>query len=292
MSVFNAGAGLAPCMQSILGQQGVDLELIAIDDGSTDGSGAALDAYAQRDARVRVLHQENRGLTKSLIRGCAQARGDFIARHDAEDISLPGRLRAQCDYLRAHPDVPAVASGLRFTGPGGEWIYDFVPDERIQVDIAGTSVALPPLACATFRRDVYLRTGGFRETFVVAQDVDMWLRLLECGPCAGLREVHYEAALTRGGISSLRRGEQLRMAALALACARRRREGGDESELLAAYRPGPRQAASGPRERAAFHYFVGSCLHQRDPEAARRYYRLAMRDNPWHLKALVRSLFT
>ena len=112
ISVFNAGALLPQAMRSVLDQEGVDFEIVVVDDGSTDGSGEALDRYAREDPRVRVLHQENAGLTKALIRGCSQARGELIARQDVDDVSLPGRLEKQARLLRSDPSLAMVSSGV------------------------------------------------------------------------------------------------------------------------------------------------------------------------------------
>ena len=77
MSVYNGASHLRASIDSILQQDGVDFEFIIVDDGSTDESPSILDDYAARDARIRLIHQENQGLTKALIRGCAEARGKF-----------------------------------------------------------------------------------------------------------------------------------------------------------------------------------------------------------------------
>src|SRR5262245_6785124 len=92
MSVYNGASNLPATINSILSQEGVALEFIVVNDGSTDKTGEILDDYARRDNRVRVIHQKNTGLTRGLIRGCDAARGEFIARQDAGDISLPERL--------------------------------------------------------------------------------------------------------------------------------------------------------------------------------------------------------
>src|SRR5258708_9087954 len=101
MGVYNAGGTLRETLDSILTQEEADFELIAVDDGSTDGCGALLDEYAARDRRLRVLHQDNRGLTRSLITGCAAAAGRFIARQDAGDLSPPRRFTM---HQRLPPD--------------------------------------------------------------------------------------------------------------------------------------------------------------------------------------------
>jgi glycosyltransferase involved in cell wall biosynthesis len=104
MSVYNGVNRLHETMESILSQEGVSLEFIVIDDGSKDGSDVVLDNYARHDARVRIVHQENQGLTRALIRGCEAARGKYIARQDAGDISLPNRLRLQKAVLDQQED--------------------------------------------------------------------------------------------------------------------------------------------------------------------------------------------
>jgi glycosyltransferase involved in cell wall biosynthesis len=291
MAVYNGAKNLSQTLDSVLDQKDCAVEFIVIDDGSTDGSGAILDQYAARDSRLRVIHQENAGLTRSLIRGCAVARGEFIARQDADDISMPGRFKEQSDFLRAHPDAVLVASGVRFVAPGGEWMFDVAAPAEVSIDLQQQRVELPPLVATCFRRDAYVSVGGFRLEFAVAQDSDLWLRLLHAGACLGLARVHYQATMTLGGISSQRRNEQLRLAALAVECARLRQSGQDDAPLLASYVPGPRRKTiAGPREHAAFHYFIGSCLRGHDPAAAKRYFALALRDNPLHFKALLRRI--
>jgi len=292
MSVYNGAPGLRATLDSVLGQQGCDFELVVVNDGSVDESPAILEGYAAADSRVRIIHQENAGLTRALIRGCASARGEFIVRQDADDLSLPGRLREQCAFLAAHPEVVAVASAIRFVAPGGEWLYDMQPPEVIDPLLDADSIRLPPMVVTAFRRDAYLKAGGFRETFTVAQDVDMWLRLLELGPCRGLPEAHYQARMTEDGITSRRRDEQVRLCRLAIECARERRAGRSDAVLLRSFVATPTHKRRGrTRTRAAFLYFIGSVLREREPAAAQRYFRMALRDNPLHLKAFMRSLF-
>src|SRR2546422_11093904 len=87
LGVYNGAALLNETIESVLRQEGVKLELIAIDDGSTDDTADILTGYAARDSRVKVIHQENQGLTRALIRGCWYARGKYIARQDAGEVS-------------------------------------------------------------------------------------------------------------------------------------------------------------------------------------------------------------
>jgi len=118
--VFNPGPLLAPALESLLGQTFSDVELIAVDDGSTDGSRDILDAFANRDSRVRViLHPENRRTPTARNTGIAAARGTFIAFHNHDDRAEPTRLERQVEFLRQHPGHGAVASAVDFSDPLG-----------------------------------------------------------------------------------------------------------------------------------------------------------------------------
>src|SRR5262245_39044227 len=117
MSVYNGASHLAATLDSVLSQEGVELEFIVVNDGSTDKAGEILDDYARRDDRVRVIHQRNTGLTYALIRGCAAATGEFIARQDAGDVSLAGRLASQLDVFKKNTKVVMTSCGSRFIGP-------------------------------------------------------------------------------------------------------------------------------------------------------------------------------
>jgi len=83
--VYNAGEYLSQCVESILGQTQKNIEIILVDDGSTDGSGKALDAYAGRDPRVRVIHKENGGLVSAWSAGAEASHGDYLCFVDSDD---------------------------------------------------------------------------------------------------------------------------------------------------------------------------------------------------------------
>jgi glycosyltransferase involved in cell wall biosynthesis len=109
LPVYNGEAYLRPAIDSLLRQTFRDFELLIIDDGSTDGSAAIVASYA--DERIRFQRNaRNFGLIATLNKGFELARGEFIARMDCDDISLPHRLERQLDYLACHPDVALVGS--------------------------------------------------------------------------------------------------------------------------------------------------------------------------------------
>ncbi len=298
MSVFNGAQTLAGTLASILDQQGCLFEFIVVNDGSTDATPAILDAWATRDSRLRVIHQsKNTGLTASLVRGCAQAQGEFIARQDCGDVSLSGRLERQCRFLRNHAEAVMVACAVRFVGPGHEPLFVTSSigndlHEGLSVLDAGRIKGPPHHGGTMFTRSAYLRAGAYRPFFTVAQDIDLWLRLRELGPCFGEAEIGYEARLESGSISARRRADQFRFAALAVECAKRRMQGLDDNALVFAPAPLPTRAARHNErvERAKFLYFIASCLRRTDPAAAKHYYWKAFREHPLLAKSLLRFL--
>src|SRR5687768_7077362 len=109
MPVFNGERFVASAIRSILDQTFRDFEFIIVDDGSTDQTSGIVRSYAGRDARIRVVRNDpNLGFGAALNIGCRLARGMFVARMDADDVSAPTRFAAQLDFLKNHPDVAAV----------------------------------------------------------------------------------------------------------------------------------------------------------------------------------------
>jgi glycosyltransferase involved in cell wall biosynthesis len=111
MPAYNCADTVAVAANSILTQTFEDFEFIIVDDGSTDETGRILDGIAARDPRVRVLHNPHSGIVGALNAGLAECRGEFIARMDADDVSLPRRLARQIDFMRSAPTVAVCGAG-------------------------------------------------------------------------------------------------------------------------------------------------------------------------------------
>lgn len=306
MAVHNGGDQLAATLASVLTQDDAHLEFIVVDDGSTDGTGDELARWASAEPRLRVFANEaNLGLTRSLIRGCAEARGDYIARQDCGDRSLPGRLSRQLRWLADHPDAALVSCNTRVLGLYGEVIFEKrLSTAQLRASL-GTAVqerfAGPSHhGSVMMRTAAYQRVGGYRLPFVVAQDLDLWLRLAEVGDVGVVDFFGYEADASPAGISAQRLARQRDLAALAAELAMARRAGVGEQELLARHagksHRNDRGGAGGSSDyRYAAHlYFLGRCVRQQHPDLARRYFRAGIARCPWHLRSwfgLATSLF-
>jgi glycosyltransferase involved in cell wall biosynthesis len=297
MAVYNGGPSLPKTMDSVLSQEYVSVEFVVVNDGSTDETSTILDHYAGLDSRVRILHRENQGLTKSLIEGCRVARGKYIARQDAGDVSLAGRLHKQLDEISAHTDVSAVSGGTRFIGPERELLYEVVPANsdlttrlmELELDkIEGPSMH----GCTMFSREKYEVVGGYRSAFYFAQDLDLWIRLAEVGKHFAINDVVYEASLTISAISSSYRKQQLELTRLILESARLRRRGASDVQVLQTARTIRSSVKSTPGRlaRANALYFIGACLRQRSSPDASRYFQQAFLTNPLHLKSALRLM--
>jgi glycosyltransferase involved in cell wall biosynthesis len=283
MAVYNGSSRLRETLASIAAQTEPDFELIVVDDGSTDDTPHILASFP--DPRLRVITQPNAGLTRALIRGCAEARADAIARHDSGDRSHPDRFRRQLALLDQHV---LVAAATRMRGPAAEELYISRGDgdevrRSLLHDPAARIHGIPHHASSMFRREDYLAAGGYREAFRFAQDLDLWIRLASGGPIAIVDEVLYEATLEPSSISSIHRREQEELTRLAVAL----RDSGDDAEpalLAEAARVLPSRKAS-KRDEAAGLYFIAKCLRRQHDRSWRRYLLRALARNPLHLRS-------
>jgi glycosyltransferase involved in cell wall biosynthesis len=177
MAVYNGERYLREAIDSVFAQTFADFELLIINDGSTDGTAAILEDYD--DPRTRVVsHGKNIGLTRSLNEGLHLARGKYVARMDADDVSLPERLRLQARYLDEHPDVGLLSTAYEIVDDDGTSLeivsYRWGP-EAIYYQLQFCNFTVGP--DTMFRTDLALKIGGYDETCKRAQDYDLWSRL-------------------------------------------------------------------------------------------------------------------
>lgn len=182
MGVFNSEKTLVTAIESVLSQTYRNWEFIICDDGSSDGSSQILAEYQQRNSRIRVLRNENNiGLAASLNRCLAFVNGEYIARMDSDDISLPDRFKRQVDYLETHPKSAVVGTYMQAFNDNG--FFEII--KNVQTP---TRCDLPkgnPFAHATImiRTEVLRALNGYHVPKYTerTEDVDLWYRLFAAG---------------------------------------------------------------------------------------------------------------
>jgi glycosyltransferase involved in cell wall biosynthesis len=193
MPVYNTGRFVGRAIQSILDQTLGDLELIIVDDGSTDNSLHVIQSYARLDRRIRYVSRENRGITASRNEALAMATGQYLANIDSDDITRPERLSRQANYLDEHPECVLVCCRMQMIDPDGDPICTINLEsthEEIDAIFMGRPGYFIPVSMMV-RRDVLIEIGGFCEQFALAEDRDLCLRLAERGRLANIPEVLY-----------------------------------------------------------------------------------------------------
>lgn len=225
MPVYDAEAYLKQALESILEQAFGDWELIAIDDGSRDGSRSILDHFAATDPRIKLLsNTTNLGIVETLNRGWREARGQYIARLDADDVALPNRLSRQVEFLDEHPAVALVGSAaIRIDSDGRHLSIAQVPTSN-----RGIKATLPRHNCfnhpsVMLKRAALEAVGGYR--FDHVEDYDLWLRLSERFDLANLTEPLILYRIHAGQVSLRALEEQVCRALAVRVAARRRRAG-------------------------------------------------------------------
>ncbi len=184
MSVYNGETHLAEAIESILGQTFWNFEFIIINDGSTDATRSILNRYERNEKRISVYHQENRGLIASLNRGLGLAKGKYVARMDADDISLQDRLAVQVEFMETHNLCCAIASKVVLIDDSnheiGYWAEEAKTttwdDIRRQL-LRSNCIAHPSIVIRT----PVLREFGYHRNQINSEDYDLWLRLVSNG---------------------------------------------------------------------------------------------------------------
>lgn len=187
MAVHNGATYLAEAMESILCQSFTDFEFLIVDDASEDDSRQIM--ASNPDPRVRLLANPRKmGLAAALNRLWAEARGKYVARMDADDVSLPGRLAAQMEFLERNPDVLVCGTWVEAFGESsGVWRYP-LRHEEIKCGLLFNSVLVHPTVMIRNDRGI-LGDAPYDETFGRSQDYELWSRLADKGRLANLGEV-------------------------------------------------------------------------------------------------------
>jgi GT2 family glycosyltransferase len=186
----NAQRFLTSALDSIRSQDFTDFEVVAVDDGSDDGSAALVGAAAAADPRIELARSRGRGLPDALNTAAAIARGKYLARMDADDIARPTRLARQVALLDEYSDTVVAGGAVDLIDEGdrivGEIWYAVSDAEARQVLSKGWTPFCHP--AAIIRRSAFERAGGYRRECELSEDLDLWLRLAALGGLANLDE--------------------------------------------------------------------------------------------------------
>ena len=186
----NAEPFVAAAVRSVLDQVGVDLEVVVVDDGSTDRSAAVVRGLG--DARIKLVDGPQRGISAAFNAGLAASTGEFLARCDADDLYPPGRLARQVDWLHSRPAFGAVCGGYATINESGRDVDQPFADEPTPEDVTDELLAgrgRSHVCAYLFRTNLLRQLGGCREWFQTSEDADLQYRL------AGICRVGYDPAV-------------------------------------------------------------------------------------------------
>jgi len=194
--VYNRERFVTEAIESVLGQDFDDFELLLVDDGSTDGTAEILREYERRDGRIRIVTSErNEGISGALNRGLDHARGEYIARLDSDDVMMPGRITAQAEVLDWQPDVVLVSSAYDIIDEHGAHHGRF--DETLPSEVIRYLLGFYNIVGGGGH--VMFRNDGTRywTDFPVSEDYDLCVRLSQCGrivalPLIGIKRRQHE----------------------------------------------------------------------------------------------------
>ena len=177
MSVYNGGKYLKQAINSVLNQTYRNLEYIIIDDGSTDNSLQILKEFKAKDQRILVISRENKGLIPSLNEGVKLAQGEYIARIDADDVSLPERFEKQLKWIEERSLVicGTWADGVDSLGVKVQDM-NYPPVDKIRFFVLRHNPFIH--SSVVFRKDVFEKVGGYKSFFRHIEDYELWTRIV------------------------------------------------------------------------------------------------------------------
>lgn len=210
MSVYNGERYLSQAVNSIVEQSFDDFEFLVVDDCSTDGTSALCGEYASRDRRIRVIkNDKNIGLTRSLNKALGLARGKYVARMDADDVSLPRRFERQLTYLDSNPSVGLVGSFYREIDCKGEPMEVFqFPTDPVLIKWRMCFENPIPHPAVMIRKSLLDDLGGYDETWRTSQDYELFTRISQKARLTNLPQVLYLWRRHEKSVSSRENKEQ------------------------------------------------------------------------------------
>ena len=289
--IYNGERFLAEALDSALAQTLRDLEIVVVDDGSTDASAAIADAYAERHPGVvRVTHQANQGLCHARNRALAEARGSYFALLDADDIWLPHHLADSVALLECHPDVALVHADIERIDVNGASLgrndrlwNDFGADPFLTLYLRHEHVCCPT---AVFRRAAIERVGNFDPQFnrLGCEDRDLWLRMADVSRIAFINALHARYRLHGANMSgNFSRMLQARIRLVDKFSATARGQALRRRALAAAHCNLGDELMDAARRRAAFAAYARAFMLLPEQTAVRGMLRSLLKPRPQHV---------
>lgn len=233
MTTYNNQDTIQQVIESILNQTFSDFEFIIVNDGSTDKTQEIIRSYQKRDKRIGLINQENLGVTKSLNKALMMAKGEYVARQDADDISLPRRFKEQVRFLEDNNDIGFTGCSFEIIDKNGKFL-NFVYIKNNPKKIRSRLI-IYNIFChgsTIFRRDILEKAGGYREFFKYSQDYDLYLRMIELSMPGAVEEILYQRRELLENISIQKFSLQIAYADLARKCYESRMAKSSDSFLL------------------------------------------------------------
>ncbi len=215
LPTYNGSKFIRRSIESVLVQSFVNFELLVIDDGSTDSTAEIIQEAARNDSRVVYLKNEkNLGIQKTLNKGLKEAKGEYIARIDDDDLWVDeDKLKNQTEFLDTHPDYVLVGTGVIIQNEEGAELFRFLNiqnDEEIRRSLLGKNCFTH--SSVMFKKSAAMKFGGYDESQETRhiEDYDLWLKLGTIGKLANLPYYSVRFTLRSGNISSKNKTIQFR----------------------------------------------------------------------------------
>jgi glycosyltransferase involved in cell wall biosynthesis len=189
MPAYNAGRYIHEAVESVLAQTFTDFQFLIINDGSTDNTADILASFS--DPRIEIISRPNKGLIASLNEGLAAACAPFVARMDADDVCLPGRLQVQLDFMLAHPQHVLLGSDVVYTDREGRPIMRINAGGYADAELRGNFYTKCPFfhPSVMFRKELVLAVGGYPAGALLFEDWLLWKAVMERGQAEVVPEV-------------------------------------------------------------------------------------------------------
>lgn len=202
MPVYNTELYLREAIDSILEQTYTDFEFLIINDGSTDNSEEIIRSYT--DERIRLISQNNGGVSTALNNGLQLARGEYIARMDADDKCMVTRLAEQMDFLLKHPEYVLIGSDAEYMDKDGQFVFHYSNTGHSNEEINNRVdwITCPFLHSAViYKRDAVIAVGGYNNNAYLFEDHFLWIQLIKIGKVANLRKALISVRLNPSSVT-------------------------------------------------------------------------------------------